>query len=80
MKHILAFSTTHKVLKAESLLKDQGVDIRLDPAPRTLTKYCDLVITVKREEDLEEALSVLSAHRVHPSAVYRKEEKGYVKV
>ncbi len=79
MQYLLAFSTTHKVLKAESLLKDNGVKIRLEPAPRILTKYCELVVTLKQEE-LEKALSVLSAEGVKPSAIYRKEEEGYVKV
>ncbi|HHD10915.1 MAG TPA: DUF3343 domain-containing protein [Deltaproteobacteria bacterium] len=79
MQYILAFSTTHKVLKAESLLKDSRIKMRLDPAPIKITGHCEIVITLE-EEVLEQALSVLSAHRVHPSAIYRKEEDGYVKV
>ena len=47
--YILAFSSTHKVLKAESLLKEALIAFRLDPAPSNFTDYCELVITIGGE-------------------------------
>ena len=78
-RYVLAFSTTHKVLKAESLLKEEGIDMRLDPAPVKLTGHCEIVITLD-EAVLARALSLLSERRCKPSAIFRKEKDGYVKV
>jgi hypothetical protein len=79
MKFLLTFGSTHKVLKAESVLKELGVEFRLDPAPKVLATYCDLVITVEGEA-LAHAEEVLRAAGTGPKAIYKKEGEGYVKV
>jgi hypothetical protein len=79
MKFVLTFGSTHKVLKAESILKARGVAFRLDPAPKVLVTYCDLVITVEGEV-LARAQEVLKAEGTAPKAVYKKEGDDYVKV
>lgn len=85
MKFILTFGSTHKVLKAESILKAHGVSFRLDPAPKALATYCDLVITVEGEVGgvggvVDSALEVLKAESSGPRAMYKKEGDEYVKV
>lgn len=79
MEYLLAFGSTHKVLKAESVLKEKGVSFRLNPAPPFLTSYCDLVITVS-EESLPDANAALIAGKLKPKAVYRADGGTYVKV
>ena len=79
MEYLLAFGSTHRVLKAESVLKEKGVPFRLNPAPSILAAYCDLVITVS-EESLSGANAVLIAVKLKPSAIYRAEGEAYVKV
>jgi hypothetical protein len=79
MKNLLAFGTTHIVLKAESVLEDLDIVFRLNPAPSALTAYCDLVITVD-DDILDRVVSVLAASGITAKAVYRKEKTGYVKV
>lgn len=79
MKFILTFGSTHKVLKAESILKAHGVSFRLDPAPKALAAYCDLVITVEGEV-VDSVLEVLKAESSGPRAMYKKEGDEYVKV
>ncbi|MBI5560959.1 MAG: DUF3343 domain-containing protein [Deltaproteobacteria bacterium] len=79
MKYILAFSSTNKVLKAESVLKKKDISFRLDPAPSLVSAYCNLGITVDGET-LEGALKTLKNSGPQPSAVYRKEGDRYVKV
>lgn len=79
MKFILTFGSTHKVLKAESILKAHEVAFRLDPAPKALAAYCDLVITVE-EELVDRAFEVLTAESSGPGAIYKKEGDEYVKV
>ncbi len=79
MKNLLAFGSTHIVLKAESILQDLDLPFRLNPAPSVLTSYCDLVITVE-DDILAEVLTALSSAGVRPKGVYRKENKGYIKL
>lgn len=79
MEYIMAFGSTHKALKAESVLKESEVPFRLLPAPKALTLDCALVISVG-EEALERACDVLSAAGAGPKSIYRKEGKEYVKV
>ncbi len=79
MEYILTFGSTHNVLKAESVLKEAGLEFRLMPAPKSLSRYCDLVIAVKGAS-LEGVKKALSERSVGPKAVYRKEDCGYVEV
>jgi len=79
MEYIMAFGSTHKALKAESVLKDGAVPFRLLPAPKALASYCALVISVG-EDVLERAGEVLAAAGAGPKSIYRKEGEEYVKV
>lgn len=79
MEYIMAFGSTHKALKAESVLKEREVPFRLLPAPKTLTLDCALVISVG-EEVLRRARDVLGAAGAGPKSIYRKEGEEYVKV
>ena len=79
MEYLLAFGSTHKVLKAENVLKQKGVPFRLNPAPSSLAAYCDIVITVS-EDALSDASAALIAVKLKPKAVYRVEAGAYVKV
>ncbi|MEE9615020.1 MAG: DUF3343 domain-containing protein [Thermodesulfobacteriota bacterium] len=79
MKYILAFSSTHGALKAESILKEAGVPFRLEPAPKSISAYCDLVI-VLHEAVLAEARGVLDVvEGAGVEAVYKKEEGGMLR-
>jgi len=79
VKYVMAFSTTHKALKAEGVLKNAGVGFRLFTAPKALSEYCSLLISVS-PEDLETAKDLLEGEGVRPKAVYRKEGGEYVEV
>ena len=79
MEYLLAFGSTHRVLKAESVLKEKGVPFRLNPAPSSLSAYCDLVITVS-EDTLLDAKAALTVAKLTPKAVYKAEGVAYVKV
>ena len=79
MEFLLAFTSTHKALKAESVLKADDIPFRLDPAPRELSTYCDLVIRVT-EAALDRAVTSLEGAGAGAKSVYRIEEQGYVKV
>ncbi len=80
MVFVLTFGSTHKVLKAESILIRAGGRFRLDPAPGVLTVDCALVISVE-EENLKSVIEILKDKNHCPECVYKKESsKNYVKV
>ncbi len=79
MEYILTFGSTHRVLKVEELLKGHGVSFKLLPAPKELSRYCDLVISVDGLV-LAEVRDILSSEGVEPKGVYRKEDDRYVEV
>ncbi|VAV85189.1 hypothetical protein MNBD_DELTA01-1700 [hydrothermal vent metagenome] len=79
MKNLLAFGSTHIVLKAESVLQDQDIPFRLNPAPSALTAYCDLVITVDGDI-IDKVVIALNDAGITPKGVYRKEKSEYVKL
>ncbi len=76
MEYLLAFGSAHKALKAESLLKKAGVKFKLLPAPKPLSKLCDLVISVG-DAALDAAVETLVTKRLKPKAVYRRTGDDY---
>ena len=42
----LVFETTHLTMKAESILKDAGIPVRLFPKPRKVISECGLIVKV----------------------------------
>ncbi|MEE8574491.1 MAG: DUF3343 domain-containing protein [Thermodesulfobacteriota bacterium] len=79
MKYLFAFGSTHKALKAESLLKADEIPYLLLPAPKELSTYCALVIEII-EQELEPACSILKQGETEPKSIYKKENGDYVKV
>ncbi len=79
MELIMAFGSSHKALKAEEILKDAGILMRLLPAPKALVAYCDLVISIG-EDHLGPAIEALEKGGARPKKIYRKEGEGYAAV
>jgi len=79
MEYILAFGSTHKALKAESVLKQGAIPFKLLPAPKALATYCALVISVG-EDMLQRASDTLGTAGAAPKSIYMKQGDEYVKV
>lgn len=69
---LAVFNSAHRVMKAESILKKCGMAIRLIPAPRALSTDCGLAICYN-ETLHEQVLQLLTAEKLLPSVIYRKE-------
>lgn len=67
------FETGHEVLKAEKVLKQADIQLRLLPAPAGLATGCALAIRFEAvlRRTVEEALE---AEDLHPKAIYRREQ------
>jgi len=59
----LVFETTHLTMKAESVLKEAGIPVRLFPKPRKVISECGLIIKVL-DVDLDAAKNLLEGKGV----------------
>lgn len=77
-KDLLAlFETGHEVLKAEKLLKQAAVSLRLLPAPAGLATGCTLAIRFEAI-DRDIFLKTLAREGLQPKSIYRKIEDGWL--
>jgi len=82
VEYVATFSSTHRVLRAEKLLKARGVPFKLYPSPKVLIapSQCGLVIAFY-SADMEAFREALYGERTRPKAVYRKAMGGaYIEV
>jgi hypothetical protein len=80
MEYLLSFHSTHKALKAESVLKAKDVDFKLLPAPKEVAAYCALVISIKGDALPNAVIETLKGTGGEPASIFKKEEGGYVEV
>lgn len=67
------FETSHEVLKAEQVLKQANITMRLLPAPAGLATGCALAIRFAAEQR-PSFEAELSAAGVPPKLIYRKDQ------
>jgi hypothetical protein len=76
-KIIFIFDSIHHVLKAEKILKKEGLPCDLIPVPREISSDCGTAIAVD-ENTNRAALERLADHHLQFS-IFRKAGKGYYK-
>lgn len=75
--HCLAvFNSTHRVLKAENLLKQSGLPILLIPAPRALSTECGLAIRFTYEE-MDAVKAALAENSLMPAYIRCLKDGSY---
>ena len=78
-QHLAVFNSTHRVMKAESILKSKGCKATLIPAPRALQTDCGLAIRFD-ENISEEVMRTLKETDLLPSFLCRREGDGFIKI
>ncbi|AEH44957.1 hypothetical protein Thein_1086 [Thermodesulfatator indicus DSM 15286] len=79
MKVILLFPSIHYVLKAEKILKKEGVNLDLVPVPKEISSDCGMALEIKKD-DLPLALKTLASKNLKPSSCQEKTPQGYQEV
>ncbi len=75
--HLLAvFNSTHRVMKAESILKSRGLQMLLIPAPRQLKADCGLAIRFT-EENRDAVMQTLQQENLLPEFIARLTAGSY---
>ncbi len=75
-EYIALFGSVTRVMKAEKVLKREGIPFILMPSPRTIPSPCGLAIKVG-EGDLPEVERILEEKRLKITHLYLKKEDGY---
>lgn len=76
---VAIFHSIHRVMKAEKILKGQGLPILLIPAPRALHADCGLAIRYAAA-DRETVEGVLAAEGLEPEEIHVKQGERYCKI
>lgn len=67
------YNSAHRVMKAESVLKRHGMDIKLVPAPRALSTDCGLALCYSNEL-YDSIMQILTSENILPAYIYRKKD------
>ena len=73
---LAVFNSAHRVMKAESVLKNEGIEILLIPAPRSLMTECGLALRFN-DEVMDKVLKVLAVASVLPDFVSKYDGSGF---
>lgn len=76
-QYLAVFNSTHRVLKAETLLKSGGLAIMLIPAPRAVQADCGLAIRFD-DEQRQTVMELLQTHELLPAFLCRYTNGDYV--
>ncbi len=79
MECLLIFSSVHHVMKAEKVLRGQGLHIDLIPMPREISSDCGVAIELSLEVR-KEAVDLLKENRLPTLSCYIRKEGKYEKV
>ncbi len=77
--YVVIFHSIHRVLKAEKLLKQAGVDFLLIPVPRQLTADCGLALRFSPEAK-KDLLEVLATADLPPAEMFQRSGGRYLTV
>jgi hypothetical protein len=78
-ERVAIFNSIHRVMKAEKLLKGQGMAILLIPAPRDLHADCGLAIRYA-STDAAAVESSLREAGLGPEEIHEKTTVGYTRL
>jgi len=75
MKSIVLLESIHQVMRAEKLLKAEGMKIDLIPVPREISSNCGIAIELPEGSE-EDALRILENSRIPIQEWYLRGKKG----
>lgn len=76
---VAIFHSIHRVMKAEKILKGQGLPILLIPAPRALHADCGLAIRYAGA-DREAVEGLLASEGLMPEEIHVKQGEQYLRI
>lgn len=77
MEIVLTFKATNVAIKAEAVLLQNNVDVRVMPVPSSIRAGCGLCLRLSSSDE-KKAHAMLAQNDVPVEGVYRKESGGYL--
>jgi hypothetical protein len=78
-QYLAVFNSTHRVLKAEGLLKAQSLSIMLIPAPRAVQADCGLAIRFD-EDHYSAVMGLLAELNLLPAFLCQLKNNNYITI
>ena len=75
MKCVIVLSSVHRVMRAEKVLKQNGLKVDLVPVPREISSDCGVAIELPLEL-WKEALRLMESQGILPHECYIRTEGG----
>lgn len=75
--YVAIFHSIHRVLKAEKMLKQEGVSFLLIPVPRQLTSDCGLALRFSPEVR-KNLLEILAEEGLPPAELFQRSGGAYL--
>jgi hypothetical protein len=72
---MIILNSIHRVMRAEKVLKENGLKVNLVPVPREISSDCGVAIELPAETE-EAALRLFEKHGITPYDCYARSEKG----
>jgi hypothetical protein len=69
---ILTFESTHRVMQAEQLLRERGLNVTVIPTPKEFSSDCGMSLRVDPEGDLLPLITTLLQGRGIHCQIYEK--------
>ena len=74
---IILFNSVHRIIKAEKVLKELKLNVRLIPLPRSLSSDCGFALMTALEE-LGRIKEVLESKKIKIYQIYVKRGEEYI--
>lgn len=80
--YLIAFSNTHKAMKAKKVFTAKNIDFELIATPREISKECGfcLLLYKQTKTNIEVILQTLKSADLAKIEVFKKGEKRYEKI
>ena len=75
MKCVFLFESVHRVMKAEKVLKEEGIAVDLIPVPREISSECGMAVELSKGSE-EKALLILRENKISMTECYTKDSRG----
>lgn len=74
--YIITFENTHSAISAESILKNNNVQVDIMPTPTIITKSCGISIKVN-DDFIEQVVKLVQSKKLIVKNIYIKNETEY---
>lgn len=78
-QYLAVFNSTHRILKAEGLLKARNFSFMLIPAPRAVQADCGLALRFDQDQ-CDAIMQILSAQNLLPAFLCQLRDKMYITI